>query len=188
MIRHAAWLLVAALVVLGGALWPGWRFQHMTAAEHLRAARRALDEDALETAQRHLNASPADTPGSARLMRELEAELQAHGELLQLEADALLAQRAKVEAQRAAVLRLEQTLRNMGFEMTVAQSLDPSQITIAARGLDDPDRRDWFLAFLHGPNSPIAPVCAAGIQTVRLKGLGVFFGFSERYSLDCYRR
>ena len=37
MSRHVGWLLVAALVVLGGALWPGWCFRHMTAAEHLRA-------------------------------------------------------------------------------------------------------------------------------------------------------
>jgi hypothetical protein len=121
-------------------------------------------------------------------MRKLEAEIQAHGELLQQEADSQLAERAKTEAQRAAVQQLEQNLRNMGFDMTVAQSPDPSQITIAARGFDDPDRRDWFLAVLHGPNSPIAPVCAAGIQTVRLKGPGVFFGFSEKYSLDCYMR
>jgi transposase len=179
-------MLVAALVVLSGALLPGWRFQHMTAAEHLRAARRALDEQSLETAQRHLNASPAGTPGAARLMRKLEAEIQAHGEILQQEADAQLAELAQAEAQRAAVRQLEQNLRNMGFDVTVAQSPDPSEITIAARGFDDPDRRDWFLALLHGPNNPVAPACAAGIQTVRLKGPGVFFGFSERYSLDCY--
>ena len=188
MSRHVGWLLVTALAVLGGALWPGWRFQHMTAPEHLRAARRALDEHALETAQRPLNASPADTPGSARLMREIEAEIQAHEELLQLDTDAQLVQRAEAEAQRAAVRQLERNLRNMGFDLTVAQSPDRSEITIAARGFDDPDRRDWFLAFLHGPNSPIAPACAAGIQTVRLKGLIVFFGFSDRYSLDCYMR
>ena len=188
MSRHVGWLLVVALVILGGALWPGWRFQHMTVAEHLQAARRALDEYALETAQRHLNALPADTPGTARLTRALEAEIQAHREVVQLDADAQLAELAKAEAQRAAVVQLEQNLRNMGFDMTVAQSPNPSEITIAAPGFDDPDRRDWFLAFLHGPNSPVAPACAAGIQTFRLKGPGVFFGFSERYSLDCYMR
>src|SRR5690242_1682696 len=188
MSRHVGWLLVAAPALIGGALWPGWRVQQMTAAEHLRAARKALDEHLLETAQRHLNATPADTPGTARLKRELEAEIQAHVEVLQEEADAQLAERAKAEAQRAAVRQLEQNLRNIGFDMTVAQSPDPSEITIAARGFDDPDRRDWFLAFLHGPNNPVAPVCAAGIQAVRLKGPGAFFGFSERYSLDCYMR
>lgn len=188
MSRHVGWLLLGALVVLSAALWPRWRFQHMAAAEHLRAARKALDEHALDTARRHLNGSPADTPGSARLRRELEAEIQAHGELLQREADAQLAQSAKAEAQRAAVRQLEHNLRNMGFDMTVAQSPDPSEITISARGFNDPDRRDWFLALLHGPNNPVAPACAAGIQTVRLKGPGMFFGFSERYSLDCYMR
>lgn len=188
MSRHVGWLLVAALVVLGGALWPAWRFQHMTAAEHLQAARRALDEHALETAQRHLNASPAGTPGTARLMRALEADIQAHREVLQQDADAQLARRAQVEARRAAVVQLEQNLRNMGFDVTVAQSPNPSEVTISGPGFDDPDRRDWFLAFLHGPNSPVAPACAAGIETIRLKGPGAFFWFSERYSLDCYRR
>src|SRR5579884_4073137 len=128
MSRHVGWLPVAALVVLGGALWPGWRFQQMTAAEHLRAARRALNEDALETAQRHLNATPAHTPGTARLTRELQAEIQAHGELLQKDADDQRAQRAKAEAEHLAVGQLEQNLRNMGFDVTVAQSPDPSEI------------------------------------------------------------
>jgi len=188
MSRQVGWLLVAALVLLGGALWPVWRFQRLTAADHLQAARRALDEHSLGTAQRHLNAVPVDTPGAARLARKLEAELQTHGEALQEEAAAQLARQAKAEAQRAAVRQLEQNLRDMGFDVTVAQSPDPSEISIAARGFDDPARRDSFLAFLRGPNSPVAPACAAGVQKVRFKGPGVFFGFSERYSLDCYVR
>jgi hypothetical protein len=64
--------------------------------------------------------------------------------------------------------------------VTVAQSINPSEITIASRGFDNPDKRSWFLMFLHGSNSPIATTCAAGIQTVRLKGPGVFFGFNAR--------
>ena len=160
----------------------------MTAAEHLQAARRALDGHALDAAQRHLSAAPAGTPGTARLTRELEAEFQAHRAVLQQEADAQLDLQAKVEARAAAVRQLEQNLRNMGFDVTVSQSPDPSEITIAARGFDDPNRRDWFLMFLHGPNSPVAAACAAGTQSVRFKGPGVFFGFSESFSLDCYRR
>ena len=174
--------------MLGGALWPGWRFAHMTAAEHLRAATRALDEHELDSARRHLNAAAADTPGAARLTRKLAADLQAHEAALLEEAAAQRAQQAKADAQRAAVRKLEQRLRDLGFDVTVAQSIDPQEITIAAPGFDDPNRRDGFLTFLRGPNSPIGPACAAGIQMIRLKGPGAFFGLSDKFSLDCYMR
>ena len=160
----------------------------MTTAEHLRAARRALDEHSLHAARQHLNAAPAETPGTARLTRKLEAELQAHRAALEQEAAAQLARQAKAESQREAVRQLEQNLRNLGFDLSVTQSPDPSEITIVAPGFDNSDKQHLFLTFLHGANSPIAPACAAGIQTVRLKGPGVFFGFSERYSLECYVR
>ena len=186
--RKFGCVLGAALVVLGGALWPGWRFAHMTAAEHLRAATSALDEQSLKTAQRHLNAVSADTPGTARLTRKLAAGLQTHQAALQQEASAALALQAQAESQRLAVRELEQNLRNLGFDVTVAQSVNPSEITIASRAFDDPGQRDRFMTFLHGPNSPIAATCAAGIQAVRLKGPGLFFGFSDRFSLDCYMR
>ena len=169
-------------------MWPGWHFAHMTAAGHLRAAKSALDEHELDTARRHLNAVAAGTPGAARLTRKLAADLQAHEAALLQEATSQRAQQARAEAQRAAVRELEQRLRDLGFDVTVAQSIDPQEITIAAPGFDDPNRRDGFLTFLRGPNSPIAPACAAGLQMVRLKGPGVFFGLSDKFSLDCYMR
>src|SRR5581483_8453520 len=158
------------------ALWPGWRFEHMTAAGHLRAAKSAIEEQAFDTALRHLNAVSASAPEGIALRRKLAAAQQKA-------AAAERAQQARAEMQRAAVRELEQNLRNMGFDVSVAQSMNPSEITIASRGFDDPDRRAWFVTFLHGPNSPVAATCAAGIQTVRLKGPGVFFGFSDQFSL-----
>lgn len=186
--RKFGWLLVAALVALSATLGPGWRFQHMTAAEHLDAARSGLEGERFDEAQRHLDAAAADTPGAARLTRKLAAARQVHSAALQQEAESQLAQAAKVDAQRAGVRELEQNLRNRGFNVTVVQSIDPQLITIASPGFDDRDQRDRFLTFLRGPNSPLAAACAAGIQAVRLKGPGVFFGFSDRFSLDCYMR
>jgi hypothetical protein len=178
--------------VVSAALWPGWRFERMTATEHLRAARSALEEHAFDTAQRHLNAVAPDAPMALALKRRLAAARQEArriaAEVQQETAAAELARQVRAEARRVAVRDLEQNLRNMGFDVTVAQSINPSEITIASRGFDDPDRRGWFLNFLHGPNSPVAATCAAGIQTVRLKGPGAFFGFSEPLSLDCYMR
>jgi len=164
----------------------------MTAAGHLRAAATALETHAFDTAQRHLSAVAAGAPEGVALKRKLVAAQQAarraEAAAKQKEAAAERAREARAEAQRVAVRELEQNLRNMGFDVTVAQSVNPSEITIASRGFDDPDRRSWFLMFLHGPNSPVAAACAAGIQTVRLKGPGVFFGFSDQFSLDCYMR
>lgn len=87
----------------------------MTAAEHLRAARSAVDEHELETARRHLNAVAADTPGTARLTRKLAAARQAHEAALEQATAAQRAQQAKTEAQRAAVREMEQDLRNRGL-------------------------------------------------------------------------
>ena len=86
-------------------------------------------------------------------------------------------------------LELQRKLRNLGYDLTVAQSDKPGELTITSKDFDDTDHRVRFLSLLRSRNSPAAEVCLAGFQTVRLKTPGDlfgFFGFSQTYSLECF--
>ena len=80
------------------------------------------------------------------------------------------------------MVELQRELRNLGYDLTVAQSDKPGELTIASKDFDETDRRLRFLSFLRGRSSPAAGVCIAGFEAVCLKGAG----FSEVYSLDCF--
>jgi hypothetical protein len=181
-------LLLAGLVVLCASYFPGWRFKHMTAAEHLEAANIALDEQSYGECLRHLDALAPDAPEVVALKRKLAAARQIETATQQKAATDQQAEETRRASQQIATHELEQNLRNMGYDVTVAQSKNPEEITIASRGFDDSAQRDRFLAFFRGTNSPAAAACVAGIQAVRLKGPGLFFGFSDKYSLDCYTK
>ena len=164
----------------------------MTAAEHVEAARFAIEERRFGEALQHANTLAPDAPEAVTLRRQISAaqtaERQNQAAALQKAARDQRAAEVKAETQRVAARELEQGLRNRGYDVTVVQSGNLEEVVIACKGFDDPDQRDRFLTFLHGESSPAAAACAAGIETVRLKGPGLFFGFSDKYSLDCYMR
>jgi hypothetical protein len=185
-VRSVWRLLLASLVVVIALYFPGWRFDHMTSAEHVDAARIALQDRRFDESLRHLNAIGPDATDAVALRRKLTAAQEA----LAAQQQAAIAQQeqARSDTHRAAVRELEQSLRNLGYDVTVAQAPDPDTVTIASKGFDDSTSRDRFLLFLSGPNSPAAAACAAGIQAVRFKDPGVFFRLSDTYSLDCFRK
>lgn len=185
-------LLLGALVVLVGRYYPAWRFAHMTAAEHVEAAKVALEDQSLAEVQRHLNQLAPGAPEAVDLRKKLAAaqstQRKNEAAAQQEAAGARLARELTQEAQRVATRELELNLRNRDYEVTVTQSGNTGEIIIASKGFDDPDQRERFLTFLRGENSPAAAACVAGIQAVRLKAPGLFFSFSDKYSLDCYMR
>jgi hypothetical protein len=89
------------------------------------------------------------------------------------------------EARKAALRNLQDSLKNLGYDLTVAQSDKADELIITSKDFGDTDHRVRFLSFLRAPNSPAAYVCVAGFQTVRLKDTGFLGLFSETYPLEC---
>ena len=149
-------------------------FDTMTPAGHLEASKAALREHRFDQVARHLSAIPAGAPEAletSRIREELAVAPQA-------------AQLAE-ERRRTAVRDLQDNLRNLGYDLTVARSDKPDEIVITAKDFDDTDHRVRFLAFLRRQTSPAGEVCLAGFQTLHLKTPNFFSGFSEAYSLEC---
>ena len=173
------------------------RFDAMTAAEHLKASRVALAEGRYDDGLLQVSAINAAVPQAVEARKVEEALVAAKEAARQKEAAAKEAARRELaEAQQAARLAeegrmtairdLQNSLRDLGYDLTVAQSDKKDEIVITSRDFDDTDHRVRFLSFLRRRNSPSTGVCLAGFQTVHLKGSGWFFEFSEAYPLECF--
>jgi hypothetical protein len=167
-------------------------FDAMNPAAHLAASRVALGQERFDDAERQANAIASGAPEAleaSRVKEEIAAARQRVKEeavaVRQSEQLAYERRLAEKKLRTAAPGDLQDSLKNLGYDLTVAQSDKPDEIVITSKDFDDTDHRVRFLSFLRGRNSPAVGACLAGFQTVRLKSSG-FFGFSEAYSLDCF--
>lgn len=194
-IFFAIYFGLAMLFVISSALWNEHVFTTMSPAQHLAEAKKALrDESGAfdDEGLRHANAVPANSPeaqeateAATTLGARLEEKKRADVEAQQIAADAR-------SARAAAVRELQEQLRNLGYELTVAQSEKADEIIITSRDFAETDHRVRFLSFIRGRNSPAAGVCFAGFQSLLLRNsrytFGGQFGFSESYPLECSLR
>ena len=161
-------------------------FNAMQPGEHLAAARSALATGQADEALRH---AQAITKGPlAPEARTLETEIAAAHQKATDERNAAARVAALAqERMKESASNLQSELKNRGYDLTVSLADKPGEITIVSPDFGDTDHRVRFLSFLRGQNSPASEVCAAGLYNVRLKNGEWFGGFSEVYSLDCFR-
>lgn len=155
-------------------------FDAMTPAQHLQAAKLCVAERRVNDAKRHLASIPvrsSEAIEATTISNDLEAGRAAAAEARQ-------AKLRENEVQQSTIRGLEGQLRGLGYELTASQSTTPREIVIVSRDFADTDRRVNFLSQLRGNKSMGA--CVAGFRTVRLKNLGTFAGFDEKYSLECF--
>lgn len=102
------------------------------------------------------------------------------------EKQAALERTAAIERRAQAIRYLQESLRNGGYSITVAVSSSKAdQIELTSKDFGDTDHRVRFLSFLRGRNSPVFSACHEGYRTARL--IESSFGFSEEYSLECFK-
>ncbi len=160
-------------------------FDAMTPAQHLEASRLALRQGRIRDGLRHVSAVAVGTPESLQarnLKEELEAAKEAERQRI---AEARESARLAEQGRKTSLRDLENNLKNLGYNLMVAQSDKPDELVITSKDFDDTDHRVRFLSFLRSRDSPAAEACLAGFQTVHLKG-GSIFDFSETYPLDCF--
>ena len=69
-------------------------------------------------------------------------------------------------------LELQRKLRNLGYDLTVAQSDKPGELTITSKDFDDTDHRVRFLSLLRSRNSPAAEVLSRWLSNGASKDPG----------------
>jgi len=189
-------IFVIMFVPLGGfATWDSWVFTHMTTAQHLFEAQRALQTSGdVELALRHIEAIPGNAPEAkeAKALRKIveqkmAAKNAAAGQAQNAANAAVQAHNAAVQARALAVDQVSSDLRNLGYQLTVETSTDvPTEVVITSADFDDTDHRVRFLSFIRGRKGPKASLCWNGFNDVRLRSSKIpLLGFNERYSLDC---
>jgi len=168
-------------------------FNAMQPGAHLDVARSALATGQVEEALRH---TQAITKGPlAPQARTMEAEIAAVRKTAADERNAasLAASAASMAASlaqeriREVARNLQSELMNRGYDLTVTQSARPNEINIVSNEFSDTDHRVRFLSLLRGHDNLATQACMAGFLNVRLKDREWFAGFSEVYSLDCFR-
>lgn len=160
-------------------------FDAMTPAQHLEASRVALRQGRIGDGLRHVSAVAVGTPEFLQV-RSLKEKLEGAKEAeRQRIAEARESAQLAEQGRKTSLRDLENNLKNLGYDLMVAQSDKPDEVVITSKDFDDTDHRVRFLSFLRSRDSPAAQACLAGFQTVHLKG-GSIFGFSETYPMDCF--
>jgi peroxiredoxin Q/BCP len=202
LVRRLAWVwgcgLAALLLYVSVSVWNTERtFRAMTPAQHLTAARLALEQRRFDDGIEQLTGIKADAPENAAA-KVLETDLRTAKQAAQQEQAAAALEKAAAEQEQAAaalsaekarvasVQSLQTSLTNLGYDLTVSRSDNPTEIVINSKDFSNTDQRVRFLSFLRGRNSPATGVCLGGFQTVVLKSGWVSpLGFSEAYPLEC---
>jgi TPR repeat protein len=167
-------------------------FNAMTPAKHLIEAQSALRAGLYTEALAHARAitTGPEVSEARKIEQEVSNAREVGAQMLQgareAEAQRLQAARSAEESRRVALNDLQRELKNLGYDLTVAQSDQLNEVLITSKDFGETDHRVRFLSFLRGRNSPTTGVCLSGFQNVRLKDSSSFFGFSEVYSLDCF--
>jgi hypothetical protein len=173
--------------------WDAHTFNAMTPSQHLSRAKTAMERtDVAEWAYalRHIRAVPPNSPEAVEataIATELDARLEAFRRANAAGAAEAKAAAAQAKSARASAVReLQVRLKDLGYDLTVAEAGSPDEVAITSNDFDDTDHRVGFLSFMRGRNSPAVGACVVGFQSVRLKSSDFFFGFSESYPLDCF--
>lgn len=184
-----------AVAVIGFTVWYSsvwysseedkW-FREMTPATHLTQAKAEFRGGLFGLALRHLKAVPSGAP-EAPAARQMESEIRAAQQSDEAaRAAARQAEAAAKLAKDTAVRDLQDSLKNLGYDVTVTRSDVDDEIVITSGDFGDTDHRVRLLSFLRSESSPAFGVCVTGFRTVRLKAKWSFVtGHGEAYSLNC---
>lgn len=179
-------LAVIAAVAIFAVVQDQRDFNSMTPTEHLQRAKGFLDAKLFDDGLKHIAAIPASAPEAVEAT-EIQHQLTTAKTAWKNDLDAKAEAKASDDKARTAYTRdLQDELRQLGYDLTVAQSDKPEEVVIASKDFEDTDHRVRFLAYIRGQNRRPG-LCSRGFGQVRIESGGIIGGFNEVYSLDCWR-